>query len=154
MMYLGKDVPIADLTAAVRVTEPVLKNVDPFDARISQLDYFPPDPDGMYPIIGRIDSPDLLDLRSRLADAFDQENVFFSKRHPEYSPHVTLAYAKEPGRTEALERDIEWTVNELVLWGGDSRTERFVVRFSLPPSRPLTSESRLARLVAEARDLI
>ena len=154
MAYLGKGVPIADVCSAIRVVEPIFARMDPFKVRATKLDCFSPDEDGTYPIIARIESDELQDLRSRLCRAFDKENVFFSKKHPEFKPHVTLAYSKEPGVTEALKTPIEWEVNEATLWGGDSKTERMIVKFAIPASRSLKYENRLSRLVAQARSVL
>lgn len=127
MLFLGKDVPIEVLQKALLATYEVTSRTKPFSVRTSTLTCFPKNEDGV-PIICRVDSDSLHELREKIRLSYERHEVPFSNKFPEYKPHVTLAYADE----EIEERRIptvEWGAHELVLWGGDSGDRRLIITF-------------------------
>lgn len=136
MIYLGSGVPIEQLTDAIKATFKVTAKTKPFSVSTSLVTCFPKNEDGV-PIICRVNSDPLHDLRKRLTSAFSAGGVQYNKKYPDYKPHVTLAYAEE----EIEERTIPtvtWGAHELVLWGGDEGDRKLIVRF------PFSIVSRVA----------
>ena len=130
MFYLGDEVPIQALIKAIEVTFEITTETKPFTVRTSQVTSFPPGDDGR-PIICRVESDALHDLRDKIREAYEAAKVEFSNTYPEYKPHVTLAYDTK-GEEEFAEQRIptvEWGAHELVLWGGDEGDDKLVVSF-------------------------
>ena len=129
MFYLGDEVSIEVLTKAIEVTFKITTETKPFTVRTSQLTSFPKGDDGT-PIICRIESDALHDLRDKIREAYEAAEVEFSNKYPDYKPHVTLAYDTE-GEEFAEQRipTVEWGAHELVLWGGDEGDDKLVVAF-------------------------
>jgi len=142
VLYLGKDVPIEMLAKAMVAAYGITSRTKPFTVRTSLLTCFPKGDDGV-PIICRVESDPLHELQAELKTAYQAAEVPFSDKHPEYKPHVTLAYGEEP-ITDRRIPVVEWGAHELVLWGGDEGDRRLVVTF------PFTIEGNqvIARRVA------
>jgi 2'-5' RNA ligase len=136
MFYFGNGLDIGRLTDIIRVTFGVVANSKPFTVRTNRVTSFPAGDNGT-PIICRVESDALHDLREKIRKAYVKNGVEFANNHPEYKPHVTLSYAEdadlsEKGEADFTERSIpvvEWGAHELVLWGGDSGDNKLVVHF-------------------------
>ncbi len=144
LVYFGEGVPIEQITKAILTTYKVTSKTRPFTVQTSRVSTFPPHPDeGTVPVICRVDSTELHDLRAKLVKTYDDAGVSFDTTFPVYKPHLTLAYidpGEEAKKAEGLDLTIpviEWGVGEIVLWGGDNGDERIVVTFpfALPPTR-------------------
>jgi 2'-5' RNA ligase len=141
LFYLGEKVSVEQLSKCVVACFAVTSVTLPFTCQTSQVTTFPPGPDGV-PIIARVQSTDLHSLRSALKQSFIEQGVEFSDLHPDFKPHVTLAYSKDPlvhtdGVAEQGIPVVEWGVGEIILWGGDQQDDRLVVTFpfNLAPGR-------------------
>lgn len=132
MFFFGDDVPIDALAEIIKVTYGVTSETKPMTVRTSQVTSFPAGDDGQ-PIICRVESDALHDLRDKIKGAFDGANIEYSNKFPEFRPHVTLAYDPEPEGDFKEERipTVEWGAHELVLWGGDSGDDRLIVTFPI-----------------------
>jgi len=129
LLYIGKDVPINTLAEAMKATYTVTSKTKPFTVRTSNVTSFPANPDDGIPIIARVESDALHELRSAVAAAFDKASVEFNKKFPTYRPHVTLSYSKEEPVQEITIPTVEWGAHELVLWGGDEADRRLIITF-------------------------
>ena len=69
MFHLGDEVPIEALVKVIQVTFGITTETKPFTVRTSQLTSFPKGDDGT-PIICRIESDSLHDLRDKLKEAY------------------------------------------------------------------------------------
>jgi 2'-5' RNA ligase len=129
MFFFGDEVSIEALAEIMKATYGVTSQAKPFTVRTSQLTSFPAGDDGQ-PIICRIESDALHDLREKIREVYEANKVEFSNKYPDYKPHVTLAYndGAEPFQ-EARIPTVEWGAHELVLWGGDSGDDKLVVTF-------------------------
>jgi len=129
MFYLGDEVDIDALAQAIKVTFKITTETKPFTVRTSQITSFPKGDDGT-PIICRVESDALHDLRDKIREAYEEAKVDFNNTYPDYKPHVTLAYDTE-GEEFAEQRipTVEWGAHELVLWGGDEGDDKLVVAF-------------------------
>jgi len=137
LLYLGDDVPIEQLAKAVVAIYGVTSKTKPFSVMADRVTSFPPHPEhGTVPIICPIVSPALHDLQARLRAAFDRMGIEYSRKFPEYKPHVTLSYTKDPlvFADHVADKDIppiEWGVADIVLWGGEDGDQRFSANFPL-----------------------
>lgn len=129
VLYLGKGTDIELLAEAIKATYRVTSTTKPFSVRTSRVSCFPSERLPI-PIIARVESDTLHDLRTRLVQAFDEAGVTFNKDFPTYHPHVTLAWAQaELAEEERIPTTIEWGAHELVLWGGDDGDKKFTATF-------------------------
>lgn len=147
LLFLGSDVPMDEVTRAIKVAYEVAATTKPFTVRTNLRTTFPGNEDGI-PVICRIQSDELLEFRAKLAAAFDQEGVSYSKRY-EYNPHMTLAYTDAPVPDLAFPM-VEWGAHEMVLWAGDQSDERLTVTFPFSlenPRRDLTAQIVVQRFL-------
>lgn len=121
--------PIDVMADAMVVIHQVTSEAQPFTASTSLVTTFARGDDGV-PVIAKVDSPGLMLLRDRLATALDERAIAFSKRFPEYKPHVTLAYSQEEMADLRIPL-IEWNINEVVLWTGEYGAPGTTVTFPL-----------------------
>lgn len=94
---------------------------DVVEVSIKKITTFPEGDDGV-PIKADVISPGLIELRSRLSNLFDKNKIDYSKRFPDYNPHITLAYNDKKIKSIKLDSPIKWTVTEFMLWSGDTRS--------------------------------
>ena len=153
VLYLGEDIDIKVLAQAMEVTLEVTSETKPFTVQCSRVSSFPGGDDGT-PIICPVNSDPLHDFQAKIRAAYDAAGIDYSKKHPEYKPHVTLAYSPDDIEEKRI-TTVEWGAHELVLWGGDQGDGRLVITFpfSLESPDPLQrSASRVARRwLAEVR---
>lgn len=149
LMYMEGDLPTAELAKALGPTLEVVSATTPFTVQVERVATFSYNDDGT-PVMCPVISKDLHDLRARLADAWDRADVPYSKKYPEYKPHVTLSYAEEDiTLAYALPSPVEWEVREVALWSGDSEESAIVAAFPILTRSTLASRvlKRFARAV-------
>lgn len=130
LLYLGDETPIKDLAKAMVATYEVAQNINPFWVKLACVSYFPVEESNPVPIIAPVVSPKLTELYTMLKKSFDKTKVDYSKKFKEYKPHVTLSFNEEPIKKTKIE-PIEWSVQELVLWGGSDGDNRVFTTFPL-----------------------
>jgi 2'-5' RNA ligase len=81
-------------------------------------------------IIAKIESDELHELRDKLEKQFDKCKVDFSKIFKDFKPHITLSYADEEIDDCKIDT-VEFTVQEVVLWGGEDGDNRIFITFPL-----------------------
>jgi 2'-5' RNA ligase len=122
-------------TALPRLREQLrgpLAGVAPFDARITDIDYFERPTRGTGPVVYlAVDSPALVALHDRLCADFDPIDGL---EGDDYVPHVTLARGGSVADAEALAAldvdEISWTVRTLDLWTTEFRESAATIRLS------------------------
>ena len=107
-----------------------LRDLSPFEARVTGLDFFERPTKGTGPVVYlAVESPGLLALHERLCEAFDPLDGL---EGDDYVPHVTLARGGPVADAEALASlDIDpvtWTVSELDLWSAEFRESAATLR--------------------------
>ncbi len=122
--------PISEIAHALEATYDVVSKVKPFIVSVKKVSCFPKREDNPVPIIAKVESKELHDLRGKLANHFDKCNIEFSKIFKDFKPHITLAYADK--EIEEFKIDsVDFSVQELVLWGGDHGDDRIFITFPL-----------------------
>lgn len=128
-----EDLSISDYFKAAEAVYSVTSRTAAFEVRTSRIGSFPPSPERVYPVIAHVESEELLKLRADLATALDVQGVAYSKKFPEYRPHVTLSYSPT-AQEEKKVRPLPWGVGELYFWGGERGDDRISTCF--PFERP------------------
>lgn len=139
LVYFGDNLPIEAIAKATIATFEVAQRTNPFLLRTSRITCFDNHGDGC-PVICAIESPPLHALHNDLRSTFDRHEVEYSKKWPEYKPHVTLAYSPTPIEDRAIP-SLEWGCTELLLCGGEEADQRISVNFPLA----LSLSQRVAR---------
>ena len=137
LLYLGEEVPIQQIAKAVVAAYRVTSCRTPFNVKTSKVKCFPVEAGAAAPIIAPVISNELQEFHNDLKKAFDKLGVVYSKKFPEYKPHVTLAYAEKPIKCVTLDAAIQWAAHEATLYGGDFGDDRLttVFPFVLKPTK-------------------
>jgi 2'-5' RNA ligase len=147
LLYFGDEWPISEISKAMEVAFEVVSKTKPFMAEVNKVSHFPKNPhDDTYPIITRVQSKEIHELRDKLAKKFDKAGVEYSKLHPDYKPHITLSYTKDEPKDVSLD-PLEFSISEIVLWGGDHGDDRISITFPLA-SPEVTKNSFLLQKAA------
>jgi 2'-5' RNA ligase len=133
LLHFGDNWPISEISKSLEATYQVVSETQPFLVMMEKATHFPkgPNSDSKFPIISRVKSKELHDLRDNLAKEFDKEKIEFSKLHKDYKPHVTLSYSEDEPDDVEFTHPVEFVVQEIVLWGGDHGDDRIFVTFPL-----------------------
>jgi 2'-5' RNA ligase len=123
---------ISEVSRSLEATYDVISEIKPFLVKTELVTSFPKREGKPIPIIAKVESKDLHDLREKLAKKFDKEKIEFSKVFKDFKPHITLAYDGENDKFEDLKIDpVEFSVQEIVLWAGDHGDDRLFITFPL-----------------------
>jgi 2'-5' RNA ligase len=121
VLYMG-EVPMKEVAKAMLAAVAVTQSQRPFLCTCNEISSFPNNGDGV-PIISPVASSPLVALHEKLKAAFDAAGVPYSKKYPEFKPHVTLAYDHD-AEAEPFQAPLPglcaWVANELVIWGGEN----------------------------------
>jgi 2'-5' RNA ligase len=146
LLYLGKDIPIDDVSKALVVAYRVAEITKPIQLTVDEVSSFPKGDDS-YPIICLVKSPELHQLWEALCSAFDDSGVEYDKKFPIYQPHVTLSYHTEDLEQKIQVGPIDWVAYEMTLWSGNSGDDAVTIK--IPFSFP--SKSAMYRKLVQAR---
>jgi 2'-5' RNA ligase len=131
--------PISEIAKATEATYKVISKIEPFLIKSSKVSHFPAH-EGTTPIIMPVESDELHDIHDKLRKEFDKQKIDFKKTFKDYKPHITLAYSKDKHDDFKIDPAIKFSVNDIVLWGGDHADDRIFITFSLKgPERQKTS---------------
>ena len=122
--------PIKDIAKAMEAAFEVLKDVEPFQIKVSKVSCFPKHGDSQVAIIAKVDSKALHEVNDELKSAFDKKKIDYMRNFKEYKPHITLAYNEDKIKNIMI-TPIEFTVTEIMLWGGDNGDDRIFITFPL-----------------------
>lgn len=142
VLMLDDDTAISDIADAMEAAYSVASKVRPFTARITRITSFPGGDDGV-PVICPVEAPELHAVWAAMKAAFDAKKVGYSRKFPNFRPHVTLSYAQKPFDAE-LPVPIEWGAHELVVWGGDRGDRRVVVHLPFSLTDRVANRYRVA----------
>jgi len=133
ILFLGQDLPITEVAKAMCAAFQVTSRTRPFVCGVKDVSSFPRGADGL-PVICPVVSPGLMVLNAALRAEFDRLGLGYSKKYPEYKPHVTLSYDRVPGGPDSysapLPGPLTWTASDMVIWGGNEADE--ILSVNLP----------------------
>lgn len=131
LLVFDENWPIKHVAKAMEASFEVLENTEPFTISCNLVTCFPKREDNPCPLIAKVISKELKHLNTALKKKFDEEDVEYSKTFKDFKPHITLSYADKEIKDIKLDKEIEFTVNEVVLWAGDNGDDRIFITFPL-----------------------
>lgn len=131
LLHFGDNWPISELVKSLEATYDLASQTKPFLVKANTISCFPSHDGDSVATIALIESPELHKLRQALAKEFEKRDIDFSKDFKTYNPHITLSYGDKEIEDSEIETIEQFTVHELVLWGGDHGDDRIVVTFPL-----------------------
>jgi 2'-5' RNA ligase len=149
ILYLGKNVPVIDLAKAMVAAYGVATRTSPLSLVVDRVTNFPVGNDG-WPLICRIESPELQSLNADLKAEFTRLGLPFNNKWPIYAPHITMSYLKDQQPADLifdspLPGPLPFVVHELTIWGGDDGDGRVHINIPFVLSPIQRMASRLAR---------
>lgn len=127
LFFLGNEISIDTIGKLVPIIHKVTSELRPFMVSCKRITTFPKGENG-YPVIAQLQAPQLQEIREKIKRIFDRKGVSYDETHSEFNPHVTLSYSKKKPKNISFPK-IQWQVNEIALFGGDSHDERVYVNF-------------------------
>lgn len=131
MFYLGKDIDIKKISKAMIATYDIAQNITPFLVRVSCVNQFDTLVNDRYPVIAPIGCQKLFEIREEMRKSFDNKKINYDKRFKEYKPHITLSFSEQVVEKHKIAYPIEFSVQELVLYGGQDGDEKIFITFPL-----------------------
>jgi 2'-5' RNA ligase len=122
--------PISEIAKALEATYEVVSKMKPFLVKVDSVGCFPKREDNPCPIIAKVKSEALHELNKKLKKEFDKSGVEYSKLFKDYKPHITLSYADKEIDEFKID-NMEFSISEIVLWGGDHGDDRIFITFPL-----------------------
>lgn len=127
ILHFEENWPISEISHALETTYDVVSKIKPFIAMTEEVICFPKRNDKCA-IVAKVKSAELHELHERLAKEFDKCGIEFSKTFKDYKPHITLSYAEDEVDDFKID-PVEFSVQEIVLWGGDHGDDRIFITF-------------------------
>ncbi len=129
--------PISEVAKSLEVAFDVFSKTKPFTIKVKNITSFPKFENNPIPIIAKVESKELHELRDKLAKKFKKAKIDFKKTFKDYKPHITLSYVENKEDEKKIEDFIidplEIVVQEAVLWAGDNNDDRLFITFPLKP---------------------
>lgn len=122
LAFLSRGTPPSQVLRAIAACHVVASTSAPVLMHAALLTSFPPNPEHRegIPVIVRMVSDALFSFRARLVAELDKFGVEYSKKFPEYKPHVTLSHSHSSERpTPRKVGPVSWTSSQLMVWGGE-----------------------------------
>lgn len=116
LIYLGDDVSIETLSKVMLACNSVTSRTTPFSLSVDKIDSFEPGKNGT-PVILPIVSNELHALHEAISEALDAAGIEYSKKWPEFKPHVTLSYVNGMKGSGFFPSPITWGAFELSIYG-------------------------------------
>lgn len=129
MFYFPDELSFDEIIKVTKILHSYSSKIDFITIKVDQVTSFPKGEDGI-PIIMPIKSNGLLEVRKQMAKKLDNENLAFSKKWPEYKPHLTLAYSKEEMKDKKID-PIKWKATELSFWAGEDMVNSLYISIPL-----------------------
>lgn len=131
--YLGDKTPMEQIAKAMLACHSVASKTAPFMLTVDSMDSFEPGDDGT-PIILPVKSEELHSLEKAIKEELDRFGVGYSKKWPEFKPHVTMSYIKGMRAAGPLSVPISWGAFDMTIYGADRGDGRvsIVLPFILP----------------------
>jgi 2'-5' RNA ligase len=120
LAFLSKNTPPSQVMRAIAACQVVAATSAPVLMHAALLTAFPPNPDHRegVPVIVRVISDALFSFRARLVAELEKFGVEYSKKFPEYKPHVTLSHSSERPEPQKV-GPVSWTSDTVMVWGGE-----------------------------------
>lgn len=141
LFYFENKLKIDDILKVLETAFIFCKKHKSFPIKGTKIESFPEGDDG-FPIIVPIESDDLQQFRKKLAKKFDADGIDYSKRWPDFNPHLTLSYSSTK-EEKPLPKNISWEIDEIELWAGDDMASGLYCSIPLGISKHATRYDNL-----------
>jgi 2'-5' RNA ligase len=128
LFYLGDNIDIKTINKCLKACLKITEKTKPFLVNIEKCTNFPEGKHG-FPIICPVENKEIFKLHEKLTKVLDRNKVEYSKKFPEFKPHLTLSYHNEELPEQNFSR-ICWQVRSISIYGGDSGKERIYAELS------------------------
>lgn len=120
LAFLSKQTPPSQVLRAIAACHVVASTTAPVLMHAALLTSFPPNPEYRegVPVIVRVVSDALHSFRARLVAELEKFGVEYSRKFPEYKPHVTLSHGPEKVEPRKV-GPVSWTGSHVMVWGGE-----------------------------------
>jgi 2'-5' RNA ligase len=95
LAYIDEASSPTDMAALLEAVAKLTERSAPIPAVVEEVSNFKKGDDG-YPIVCHVKSEPLHQFQRELLKVLDGAGIEYSKKWPEYRPHITLSYAQEP----------------------------------------------------------
>ncbi len=126
LFYFEHDLKIKDMIKIFNIMYNITKKNDALNIKLTTISSFKKGADGV-PIIIPIESDDLINFRKEIAKKFDNEAIKYSKKWPEFKPHLTLSYSKKEMNDKKIDKPIKFKTTELILIAGEEIDDGVIV---------------------------
>lgn len=127
LSYLGDKLQTSTITKLMPLILEITSKTSPFLVTCKRITTFPKGDKG-YPIIAQLQSEPLNNLREKIIRVMDRQGIEYSKKYPEFKPHVTLSFSKKKIKNIRFNK-IQWLINSVSLYGGDETDEKIYCQF-------------------------
>jgi 2'-5' RNA ligase len=130
ILCFENNLAISKIAEALQATYNVISNIKPFLVTINEVDCFSNHKNSEYTMVAKVKSNNLLKLNEKMKKEYDSHNIDYSKLFKNYVPHITLSRSDKEIDPFKIDK-IEFSVSEIILWGGDHGDNRIFITFPL-----------------------
>ena len=129
LFYFEQEIDLDYALKIIPIVQKVTTKVKPFIINFSKFSSFP---SGKYgtPIICPIKSSELIKLRSEIKNAFEDNDIEFSNKFPQFKPHVTLGYYEEEHSGKFNE--VAFPCNKIIFELNSDNKEKEILKVEFP----------------------
>lgn len=129
LIHFGDALALTEVTKITESLFPVLSDLKPIPIYTDTIDAFPGGEDG-YPLICPIVSSELHEAQSQVRRALDCSAIEYSKKFPDFKPHLTLSYSPDLIPKQSIP-PTSFIASDIYLVGGSRDKDTVDVRFPL-----------------------
>lgn len=120
LAFLSKGTSTSQVLRTIAACHVVASTSAPIIMHAALLTSFPPNPEYREgtPVIVRVVSDALFSFQARLCAELEKFGVEYSRRFPEYKPHVTLSHGPERVKPVKV-GPVSWVSSQMMIWGGE-----------------------------------
>lgn len=127
LFYFGDNFSLNNIIKATKAIYEITSEQNPFKISTNKIVQFSEGKYG-FPLVAEINSKDLEKFREEIKKKFDKAKVKYNTKFKDFKPHLTLGYTTEKIKDIKFDK-IEFSVNEIALYGGDEYKENIFVSF-------------------------
>jgi len=123
LFHLGDDLEIETFIKCIKRCVKITETFKPFELSLDHYCSFKNGDKGFPIICPVLDNKKLFTLHKKLQKKLDTGKVEYSKKFPDYKPHVTLSFSKNDVKETAFSK-ICFQVSKIAIYGGDKGKEK------------------------------
>lgn len=124
LFSLNDNMKLEDIEKVIEPVYELAKKTEPFKITLKEFTTF--EGNDKIPVICRLDTEEIFKFRESLRKKLDKAGIEYSKKFPEFKPHITLSYHKEKVKDKSVDK-ISFEVDSVAIYGGDSGKEKIYI---------------------------